>query len=221
MRILAVSDQVINILYSPHVATHVGDVDVLLACGDLPYSYMEHLVSSLNAKHAFYVHGNHDVSEKLANGTILTAPGGWQNIDRCVEWVEDKNLLIAGLEGCVRYRPGAPYQYKQNTMRKRALALIPHLLFNRVRYGRYLDIFIAHAPAWGIHEGEDNAHKGFKVFLDIIQRFKPKLFLHGHLHRYGLGPWHTHYQQTEIVNVHPFRIIKLEEGKVRYGKLGG
>jgi hypothetical protein len=62
-------------------------------------------------------------------------------------------LLVAGMEGSIRYHPRAPYQYTQTQMTWRAQRLILQLLFNRVRYGRYLDIFIAHSPPAGIHDG--------------------------------------------------------------------
>jgi len=36
-----------------------GDVELVLSCGDLPYYYLEYIVSMLNVP-LLYVHGNHD-----------------------------------------------------------------------------------------------------------------------------------------------------------------
>ena len=218
VRILAVSDKTVTNLCGPQVNQLVGAVDLLLACGDLSYSYLEYLVTMLHPLHAFFVHGNHDVPEKLKNGQLLDAPGGWCNLDRQVARVPKADLLIAGLEGSICYRPGAPYQYTQEQMRRRAYHLILPLLWNRVRYGRYVDIFIAHSPAAGIHASKEGAHQGFEVFLTLIRHFRPRLFLHGHQHRYGLAVWQTQYTHTEIVNVYPFRIIEFYPDKTVYGR---
>ena len=59
MKILAVSDQVVERLYSLVPQGHFTGVEMILGCGDLPYSYLEFMVSMLNVP-IFYVPGNHD-----------------------------------------------------------------------------------------------------------------------------------------------------------------
>ena len=59
MRILTVSDKVEPVLYGPYIRERVGKVDLILACGDLPYYYLEYIVGLLDVP-LFYVHGNHD-----------------------------------------------------------------------------------------------------------------------------------------------------------------
>jgi len=218
-RLLAVSDHIASTLFRAEASESVGRVDLLLSCGDLSYSYLEYLVTNLGVRDAFYVHGNHDAPEVCHNGMRLVAPGGWENLDkRCVR-ASSTDLLVAGMEGSIRYRPDARYQYTQRQMVLRAQRLILRLLFNRVVYGRYLDIFIAHSPPAGIHDGPDGPHKGFEFFLTIMRYFRPRLFLHGHKHRYGPMPWHTTYYDTEVVNVYPFRIIEWQGDQVTYGRL--
>jgi uncharacterized protein len=216
VRILAVSDEIVRTLQTGNLKDTIGSPDLLLGCGDLPYSYMEYLVTHTEVRHAYYVHGNHDQPQQVANDVVLTSPGGWRDIDRRVVHNREHDLLIAGLEGCVRYRPGAAFQYTEQQMFWRALRLVPRLLINRVLYGRYLDIFIAHAPARGIHDQPEGAHRGFGVFRTLLRRFRPRLFLHGHNHRYGLDEWRTPFEETEVVNVHPFCICTLEQMKVTY-----
>ncbi|MBN1487491.1 MAG: metallophosphoesterase [Anaerolineae bacterium] len=216
MRILAVSDEVVNVFYKQDIKNLVGHIDLLLACGDLPYTYLEYLVSVFNLTYAGYVHGNHDAPEYLHNGEELTEPGGLVNLDGQTEMLN--GVLVAGLEGSIRYRPNAPYQYTQKEIYLRMQRLIPKLLLNRVRYGRYLDIFIAHSPPAGVHDGPDRPHQGFQAFLSLMQRFRPRLLLHGHKHYYPPGPWKTAYKDTEVVNVHPFRLIDITEDKINYGR---
>ncbi len=216
LRLLAVSDEVSSALFGPELRRLVDEVDVLLACGDLPYSYLEYLSTVLSVRHAFFVHGNHDVDEYLAGGHVLKAPGGWVNADRRSFFTG--RLLIGGLEGCIRYKPRAPYQYTEAEMRRHVAQLTWRLLWNRMRYGRFLDILITHSPPAGIHDGPDGPHRGFAAFLTLMQRFKPRLLLHGHKHHYGHDTWRTRYLDTEVVNVHPFRIIEWhQEGTITYG----
>jgi len=58
IKILAISDVVLDLLHSPLVAKRFGDVDLVLGCGDLPVAYMEYIVSMLN-KPMYFVYGNH------------------------------------------------------------------------------------------------------------------------------------------------------------------
>ncbi len=217
MRILAVSDHVADTLYRANARSIVGPIDLLLACGDLPYSYLEYLVTTLQTQESFFVHGNHDAVEYTSGGTDLTTPGGLFNLDRQV--VRSGKLLIAGLEGSIRYKPRAPYQYSESEMKRRMWSLIPRFLLNRVRYGRYVDIVIAHSPPAGIHDGPDGPHRGFECFLTLMRRFRPRLLLHGHKHHYGPETWHTQYESTEVVNVYPFRIIELDGEHISYGRV--
>ncbi|OQY18941.1 MAG: hypothetical protein B6I35_12325 [Anaerolineaceae bacterium 4572_32.2] len=179
---------------------------MVLSCGDLPYSYLEYIISMLNAP-CFFVHGNHDKPEYMANGRTLTRPGGWINLDG--RTVKVKDIILGGLEGSMRYKPNAPFQYTDSEIAHKAWWLTPSLLMNRLFHGRYLDILIAHSPPFGIHDGEDWPHRGFKTFLRMMARFRPRYLLHGHKHIYGTEPWQTRYLDTEIINVHPFPAIPV------------
>jgi Icc-related predicted phosphoesterase len=205
VRILAVSDHVTDSVYSKRIEKRFGDVDLVVSCGDLPYSYLEYIVTMLNVP-AFYVHGNHDHPEYRANGRTLEEPGGWINLDGTT--AKAKGVLLAGLEGSIRYKPGARYQYTERQMAWKAWRMAPALLLNRLRYGRYLDVMIAHSPPRGIHDGDDLPHRGFETFRGIIKLFGPRYLLHGHKHAYGPEATRTKYEGTEIINVDPFRVIE-------------
>jgi Icc-related predicted phosphoesterase len=205
VKILAVSDQVVNSIYNSCIRDRFGDVDLVLSCGDLPYSYLEYIVSMLNVP-CFYVHGNHDHPEYTSDGRTLTRPGGWVDLDNRIVWA--KGLLVGGLEGSIRYKPQAPFQYTQAQMTHKARRLIPALLLNRVRYGRHLDILITHSPPLGIHDGKDLPHRGFRALLWMMARFRPRYLLHGHKHVYGTEATRTRYMDTEVINVYPFRVIE-------------
>lgn len=208
VKILCVSDKVVEYLYSPNVAERLTDIDVILGCGDLPYYYLEFLLSILNIP-LFYVHGNHDPEkEYLADGTAVTGPSGATNL-HCTTYSE-KNLLLAGLEGSIRYRNGL-FQYNQREMWHNVVYLIPRLLVNKVRYGRYLDILVTHSPPYGIHNGEDHVHVGFKSFLWLMKTFKPRYLVHGHRHIYSPAEvTETQYIDTKVINIYPYKILDIE-----------
>ena len=88
---------------------------------------------------------------------------------------------------------------------------MPRLIYNKLRYGRYLDVFIAHAAPLGIHDRDDPCHKGFKCFLWFMKKFKPRYFLHGHIHLYDLqAPRVTVYESTTVINVFSNYLLDFE-----------
>jgi Icc-related predicted phosphoesterase len=209
VKILAVSDKVMGTVYSPDITRNFGDVDIVIACGDLPLYYLEFIVSSLNVP-CFFVYGNHDLNVKQTmNGPVTVHPPGWVNLNDRTECA--KGLLLTGLEGSLRYRPDGVHQYTQHEMRWKMLRLIPRLLINRLQHGRYLDILVTHSPAFGIHDGPDHPHIGFKSFLTLMERFRPRYLLHGHKHVYGREPTQTTYFETNVINVYPYRVIEIDE----------
>ncbi len=212
MKILALSDQVVEHLYSPFVKERFGDVDLVVGCGDLPDDYLDYIVSMLNVPLS-HVPGNHD----LPPISSISDPGAKNpgtsgccaNIDGVV--VEERGLLLAGLGGSIRYRPDGANQYTQAEMARRALALTPRLLWNRLRRGRYLDILITHSPPRGIHDAQDPAHVGFEAFNRFVARFHPRYLLHGHAHVYRSDAiTTTQVGPTKVVNVYPYRVIEVD-----------
>ncbi len=203
MRVLTVSDQENQTLHSPAVRQVASGADLILSCGDLPSAYLEYIVSMLDVP-MYYVMGNHG-----GNGGEKPEPEGAENIDGRV--VECRGLLIAGLEGSIRYNDRPQYQYTENEMRAKIARLSPALMINRARYGRYLDILITHAPPFQIHDGTDLAHQGFKSFLWFIDHYQPRYLIHGHMHVYdNRTETETVRGATTIINTYGYRILDLE-----------
>ena len=59
-------------------------------------------------------------------------------------------LIVAGMGGSMWYN-GGDNQYSDRAMFYKLLLMIPRLLLNKARYGRYLDVLVTHAPPRGIH----------------------------------------------------------------------
>jgi len=207
LKILAVSDVVVDRLYSAQTAENLRDVDIILGCGDLPYEYLEFLVSSLNVP-LLFVPGNHD--PKFDEQNPAGRADGCDILDQRVARV--KGLNIAGLGGSIRYKPSSPNQYTQAQMYLRFISLLPRLLRQRVQTGSVLDIMIAHSPPSGIHDDNDPAHVGFLAFRDFIRVLKPRYFLHGHtmVYKANLLPAVTKIGSTTVINIYPCRLIEVE-----------
>jgi len=90
--------------------------------------------------------------------------------------------------------------------------LFPLLLWNRIRYGRYLDIFVTHASPWGIHDQPDYPHVGIKAFRWLLTVFKPQIHLHGHIHVYRPDTvTETHFEETRVINTYGYKFTTLSD----------
>jgi Icc-related predicted phosphoesterase len=211
MRILAVADEVDEFLYGDKLDT--VRPDLIVSCGDLPFDYLEFLVTSL-AVPLLYVPGNHDPNVKPIDTTFVAldhrvaipGPEGCDNIDGRI--LEVQGLRFAGLGGSLRYKDG-PNQYTQAQMRWRALNLEFRTRLKRVRAGRKLDVLVTHAPPFGVAPAEDAAHVGFVAFQRIIKSLHPLLLVHGHIHPYGKTQPERRVDGTRIINAIPSRMIEL------------
>lgn len=210
-RILAVSDEVDELLYGPKLDELRPDV--IVSCGDLPFEYLENLVSRTDVP-LLYVPGNHDPSVKPGDPmwTPLRAdpqtygPQGCTYVDGRI--VEEVGLRIAGLGGSIRYNEG-PNQYTQGQMRWRALSLEFRARLKLSLGSGKLDVLITHAPPFGWGAREDPAHVGFVAFARLIKDLAPKLLIHGHVHPYGRVMPTGRIGDTEIVNAIPSRIVEI------------
>ncbi|OGO25141.1 MAG: hypothetical protein A2W33_06605 [Chloroflexi bacterium RBG_16_52_11] len=207
MNALAISDIVVPFIYSPQVRERFSSVKFVISCGDMPYSYQEYIVSSLDVP-LYYVRGNHDKEIEYDSGGARSALAGGIDLHRRA--VKYQRILIAGVEGSLRYRDG-PYQYSQLEMWSHVLSLTPRLVRNRMIYGRYLDVFVTHAPPRGIHDMDDLTHQGIDAFRWFIHVFHPYYHLHGHIHVIKPGTiTETLFDRTKVVNVYGFREIPIE-----------
>ncbi len=208
--ILALSDDVSDLIYSSQIAMWEGRVRLVLSCGDLPIDYLEFVVSMLNVP-LYFVLGNHDGHGYWrANGTHARLPEGCVNLEgRCVN---EDGLLIAGLGGSIRYGPNAAYQFSEGEMWQRTLRLALRLGLNRLIYGRALDILITHSAPRGIHDGPDAAHRGFASLRWLLSAARPRWHLHGHTTTVHNRPSPTtRYRHTQVYFVPPYRVLEWKD----------
>ncbi len=206
MKILALSDQVVDRIYTLVSQGHFAGVGLILGCGDLPYSYLENIISLLNVP-LFYVPGNHD--PVYNPGFPKSHAEGGTNLD--LRTASTRGLLLAGLGGCNRYRPDGVNQYTQTEAFTRAAQLMPRLLWNRLRFGHALDILVTHSPAFGVHDQEEQAHRGLKAINWVLSWARPRYNFHGHTHffRNNLEASVTRVGPTTSMNVFPYKLIEI------------
>jgi len=184
------------------------DADFVISCGDLPSAYLEYIVSMLD-KPLYYVMGNHG-----ARGGQREYPEGCINLDGRA--VNHKGLLLAGLEGSIRYNNAPRYQYTDRQMRAKITYLSRMLWMNRLRYGRWLDVLVTHSPPFGIHDLSDPAHHGFQSFVGFIDRYQPDYLIHGHTHIYDSRTPRTSVRgHTLIINAYGYQFIEIPVGAAR------
>lgn len=206
MKILALSDKILHFIYSPQVRSRFGDIDLVLGCGDLPYYYLEYVLDALD-RPVFFVRGNHDALVEQSREARRSGPNGATDLH--TRHVRYGGLLLAGVEGSHRYRPG-PFQYSQSGMWRNVFHLLPGMFCNRLLYGRFLDIFVTHAPPLGLHDQDDLPHQGIKAFRWLVDTFQPAYHIHGHVHVIGTQEEIVgRIGQTLVINAFGFREIEI------------
>lgn len=216
-RILALADEVEGTLSSPSRLERLAP-DVILSCGDLPFDYLEYVLTVTGAP-LVYVPGNHDpdLSPSAPDPLHLLGsfreqfrdppgpPGGLNADDRIVEAA---GLRVAGLGGSMRYREG-PHQYTERAMRRRARRLVRRAGWRRLRDEGGVEVLLTHAPPRGLGDEEDLPHRGFEVFHRLARRLRPRLLVHGHIHPHGVERPDRRIGETLVVNAVPHRMLEV------------
>lgn len=187
MRILVIADEESSYLWDHFEKEKLEGIDLIISCGDLHPHYLSFLTTFTSAP-VLYVHGNHDGKYEQV------PPEGCICIEDTI-YVHE-GIRILGLGGSMRYRPG-PHQYTEREMQKR----VKKLWFQLLRHKGF-DILVTHAPAYQLGDGRDLPHQGFRAFIQLIEKYHPRFFLHGHVHlSYGRAlKRYDKYQQTHIIN---------------------
>ena len=199
MKILLLADEPDPILWEHLDRRRLEGISLVLSAGDLPASYLEFLTCFTSAP-IVYIHGNHDTKYDD------TPPGGCMCAEDRVLTVEGVRIL--GLGGSMRYKPGE-HQYSEKEMRRRI-----RKLWFKLRRSKGFDILLAHAPMRGWGDQEDRCHLGFMCFSELIEKYHPRYFVHGHVHA-NYSPnfkrERVYDEHTTIVNAWKSCVIEYEK----------
>lgn len=187
MKILLLADEEEKSLWDYYRPGMFDGYDLILSAGDLKGDYLT-FIETMSNKPLVYVHGNHDgrYDVKPPEGCI------------CAEdkVVTVKGIRILGLGGSAAYN-GGKHQYTERQMEKRI-----RFLSGRIRAAGGVDIVLTHAAPQGLGDDTDYAHRGFEAFLPLMEKYRPRFLVHGHVHlAYGRCVERLHsYSATTIIN---------------------
>jgi hypothetical protein len=135
---------------------------------------------------------------------IASAPNG------CVDLEEEgvvtfRGVRFTGFGGCKSVFE-KPLHYSETTMRK-------HIKKCNMRFRLHggFDVLVTHAPAFGVNDGDDLPHRGFETFVELIQKYNPKYFVHGHVHmNYGRQyPREDMLGETKVINSYISYVVDI------------
>lgn len=192
MKILVISDVKSPYLYDYFKKENFSDIDLVLSAGDLKSEYLSFIVTMINVP-LLYVHGNHDCRYEQ------NPPEGCVCIEDSV--YKFKGIKIAGLGGCMEYCGGL-HQYTEKDMKKKI-----RKAKNKFKSG--FDILLTHSPAFELGDGLDQAHIGFKEFINLLDQYQPKYMVHGHQHlNYSNTKRIIKYNETTIINAYGYYVLE-------------
>ncbi len=196
MNILVLADREAKSLYDYYDPERLRGIDLIISCGDLPAVYLEFFATLCHAP-VLYIKGNHD-------GRLIDSPP-----EGCVD-IEDRiydfnGIRILGLGGSMRYSYDKPNQYTEKEMSAR----IRRLRFQLWKKKGF-DILVTHAPAYHLNDMPDLPHRGFRCFLELLDKYRPKLYIHGHVHAtYGSGFRRKDlYGETVVINAYEYYVVE-------------
>ncbi len=216
-RVLTVSDEVVEALWTDQVRRH--SVDLVLAAGDLPFDYLEYLADALE-RPCVLVPGNHDADlggYSRSHGMWTRGgfparwpgPQGWVDSDGRV--VDVAGLRIAGLGGSIRYSAG-PNQWTERQQARRVKSLVRATKRRYRRDGRGVDVLLTHSPPRGVGDAEDPPHQGFSCLHEAVHQLRPAVLLHGHIHPHGQDLPEQRLNGTRVINTVGYRILEIGTG---------
>ena len=196
MRILFLSDEESKNYWDFFQKEKFDGIDLIVSCGDLEAEYLSFL-TTMTSIPVLYVKGNHD--HKYAH----RPPEGCICIEDDI--YEFHGVRFLGLGGSYRYRESGN-MFTEAEMSKRVRRLWFKLLQKRG-----FDVLVTHSPAFGVNDGEDLPHRGFQIFLDLIAKYNPKYFVHGHVHmNYGREyPREYTIGDTKVINAYISYIVEI------------
>lgn len=202
MRILAIADVEESWLYGRFDRERLKGVDLIVSCGDLPAVYLEHIVTLANVP-LLYVQGNHDTAYDQH------PPEGCTSIDGHLR--DFRGLRVMGLGGSIRYNDQV-HGFTEPEMRRRAARM---MLLAQATGG--VDMIVAHAPLRGYGDLDDLPHQGFESLGELVERTRPRYFVHGHIHmEYGrISRTLEHPCGTELVNACGHQFIDIPDEQIQ------
>jgi hypothetical protein len=198
IRILAASDERDTALDFAGNREGLGRVDLVVGCGDLAPEQLSFLGDAFSAPF-LYVRGNHDHG------------GPWPALDKlpvAALGVDERTLpgvsLLAlpwpvATRGVARRDEGAAWRQVLRTVGR-------HLVLPSRRPW----LVVSHAPPRDAGDTPDDPyHVGFAAYRAVLDRLRPRLWLHGHTTRASQATPIVEHGRTTLINVTGSVLVEL------------
>jgi hypothetical protein len=199
IRILAVSDEPDPSLDSVATRQRLGDLDMIIGCGDLEPNYLSFVTDAFRAP-LRYIRGNHDVGSAWGHTERELLPNPMPD----GEVVEEAGIRLMGFSGSPVYSDQGMQVSSAGMWLKAASAWI-----HARKAGALL--LVTHAAPRGVNDADDKAHRGFTAFVWLADQLNPPLWLHGHtaLVRRGLDARCAQRNGTLFYNTTGATLVEL------------
>jgi hypothetical protein len=168
IRILAVSDETDPSLDSTATRERLGDLDMIIGCGDLEPDYLGFVTDAFHAP-LRYIRGNHDVGSAWGHTERKLLPAPMPD----AEVIEEAGIRLIGFSGSPVYNERGMQVSASGMWLKAWSAWIRARKLGPV-------LVVSHAPPRGVNDDQDLAHRGFTSFRWLADHLHPPLWLHGH-----------------------------------------
>jgi Icc-related predicted phosphoesterase len=123
----------------------------------------------------------------------------------------DRRLIILGGKKVVGFSGSRWYNGNINQYTEEQMGgFIRKLRFTLWR-NKGLDVVLTHAPPRHIHDAEDLCHRGFRSFRGFIDKYRPRHFLHGHIHAlfHSEEERRTSLDSTQVINCYGYHLLEI------------
>jgi uncharacterized protein len=199
IRLLAASDEPDATLDHAANREALGPIDLIIGCGDLSPDRLAFLADAFGGALLLHVRGNHD------RGGPWQAPAGIPTAAKGIDGRSLPGIAVAGLgwpgrtEGTAIRDETAAWRQVLTTF---GLGLVdgafkPWLVFS-------------HVPPRGVGDSpEDRYHTGFSAYRFVLDRLRPRLWLHGHTALAAVRDPIVEHGPTTVVNVTGSVLVEL------------
>jgi hypothetical protein len=198
IRILAASDEHDPALDHAANRDALGRIDLVVGCGDLSPEYLAFVGDAFPAP-LVYVHGNHDHG------------GPWpalQQLPVASAGIDDRTVPGINLLGLSW--PGAQRGIARRDERAAWRQVLDGVGLRLLWPGSTEWLVISHAPPRGAGDTPDDPyHVGFAAYRTVLDRLRPRLWLHGHTTRASWPAPLVNHGPTTLVNVTGSVLIEL------------
>jgi hypothetical protein len=203
IRWLAVSDDPDPALDHAVNRSAIGTLDAIVGAGDLEPDYLGFLADAFAVPLA-YVRGNHDQGGHWRAAARALAPAPLRT---------GRLHTVTGLPVVALEWPGLRHGGRRREDRSAwtdTLAVVARRLGAAGRARSRAVVVLSHAPPRGLGDrAADPYHVGYAGYRWLLDRWRPPLWLHGHVPPASVDGWQVAHEGTTVVNVTGAVLIEI------------